>query len=159
MHGPALYGVLTAGAGSLRPALWLTGQRRWPAATDSPPVGFRISTTALRLLGGAEIDMSSRLALEIGAGFGLDSVGVEPRLTTASADVWLAPRQSFLIGLGRVMAGARWRLASMASAHVLLVADIDLSRTRLLFQGSRGTEAVLDLYGIRPGLALTLSVP
>jgi hypothetical protein len=160
VHGPALEGVLSAGSRSLRPTLWLTGQYRWPVVTERPPVGFRIGATALRLLGGIEMDLGSRLGLEIGAGLGVDSVSLEPRRPVgAGDDLWLAPRQSFLVGLGRVMAGARWRLAAHVSGHLLLLADLDLSRTRLLFQGDRRNEAVFNLYRVRPGLAFTLSVP
>src|SRR5438045_42444 len=61
VHGPALYGGVAIGAANLRPALWMTAQYRWPIVSENPPVGFRLDTTALRLLAGAELEAAPRL--------------------------------------------------------------------------------------------------
>lgn len=159
VHGPALFGVLALGTAPVRPALWLTGQYRWPVVSAALPVGYRIDTTALRLLAGTELALGRRTTLELGAGLGLDFVRLEPRPAQFDDSIWIGSERSFLIGLGRVMAGVRWPLGARASAHAVLVADIDASRTRLLFRDAQGNAELLSLYPIRPGVALTVSVP
>ena len=57
------------------------------------------------------------------------------------------------------MAGAKWRVSGSASAHVLFVTDIDTSQTRLLFESGQKNESILSPYSVRPGVALTISVP
>jgi hypothetical protein len=158
-HGPAVYGAATFGEGSLRPAIWLTAQRRWPVFGDDPPIGFRLDTTALRLLGGIDLDLSPAVTLEIGLGAGLDLLHVEPRSTTRDVRTWLAADRSLVVGLARAMIGARWRLSGSFSAHALVVADVDASETRLLFDGTPDSEPILALWAVRPGMALTVSVP
>jgi hypothetical protein len=158
-HGPAVYGAATFGDGALRPALWLTAQRRWPFFGDDPPIGFRLDTTALRLLGGIDLDVSPAVTFEIGLGAGVDLFRVEPRSTTRDDRTWLAADRSLVVGLARAMIGARWRLSDSFSAHSLFVADIDASGTRLLFERAPDSEPVFALWVVRPGMALTLSVP
>jgi hypothetical protein len=159
VHGPALYGAASFGRGAVRPSLWLTGQRRWPVVADDPPVGFRLDTTAVRLLGGIDLDVGPSVTLEIGFGAGLDIVHLEPRGTTPDDRTWLAPERSFTVGLARAMLGARWRAGGSISLHALFVTDFDASRTRFLFERAEGSESVLAPYGVRPGVALTVSVP
>jgi hypothetical protein len=95
----------------------------------------------------------------MGAGLGLDFVRLEPRPAQLDDSIWIGTERSFVIGLGRIMAGVRWPLGSRASAHAVLVADVDASRTRLLFRDNQGNAELLSLYPIRPGVALTVSVP
>jgi hypothetical protein len=159
VHGPALYGALAFGAGAVRPALWITGQYRWPVVDDRPPIGFRLDTTALRLLAGAEVATGSILTFELGVGAGVDLVRLEPRRSIADDSIWVASERSLVIGVARAMAGARWRIGRSLSAHTVFVADADPSRTRLLFEGSQGQEAIRSPYGVRPGFALAVSVP
>ena len=158
-HGPELYGELALGKGAVRPVVWLTGQYRWPVSVDTPPIGFRMDTIALRALAGAQIDLPHHVTLEAGAGVGVDIVDLEPQRATGDQSVWLAGKRSFVVGLGRAMVAARRRLASFLSVRVALLADVDGSRTRFLFQDGQGTQEVLAWYGIRPGLSLSISVP
>jgi hypothetical protein len=158
-HGPAVWGAASFGAGTVRPSLWLTAQQRWPAFGDDAPIGFRLDTTALRLLGGVELDVSSRVTVEMGVGAGLDVIHVESRGTTRDDRTWLAPDRTFTVGLARVMIGARWPIAGSISAHTLFVTDVDSSRTRLVFDRAPSSEPVVALYAVRPGLAFTVSVP
>src|SRR5439155_7459900 len=128
VHGPALYGGMALGAANVRPASWMTAQYRWPIVSENSPVGFRLDTTALRLLVGAELDVAPRVTIELGVGGGVDIMRLEPRRSIADARVWIGYPRSFAVGVGRAMAGTKWRFARSASAHVLFVTDIDTSR-------------------------------
>jgi hypothetical protein len=158
VHGPSLYGALALGTARVRPALWLSGQYRFPVEESGPPVGFRLDSTVLRLMAGAEVHLRERLALEVGAGLGVDFISLKARAPTSQTDVWVAHDRSFQVGLGRLMVGLRWRTSASTAVHALFVADIDPSGTRLVFEGAQGEQEVLSLYGVRPGLALALSV-
>jgi hypothetical protein len=159
VHGPALYGALGLRGAVVRPTFWVTAQYRWPVVEDGPPIGYRLDTTALRLLGGAEIETGSISTLELAVGAGLDIVQLEPRRVTADESTWVAAPRSLVIGVARVMAGARWRLGRSLSAHTAFVADIDASRTRLIYQASQGGEAIRAPYSVRPGFVVAVSVP
>jgi len=159
VHGPALYGSLGLRTGAVRPSLFLTGQYRWPVVADQPPIGYRLDTTALRLLGGTEIDASSTVTFELAVGAGIDLVGLEPRRANADDSIWVAPGRSLVIGVARVLVGARWQLGRVLSAHTIFVTDVDTSGTRLLFEGTQGAESLRARYGVRPGLGVVVSVP
>jgi hypothetical protein len=166
-HGPTLYGELAFGKGTLRPVMWLTGQYRWPvskepaaADSDGPPVGFRMDAIALRALAGVRLALAHQMTLEAAAGGGLDIVGLEPKRAAGETSVWLSPKDSFLVGLGRAMVGVRWRLSNSVSARATLLADVGGNRTRLLFHDVTTTQLVQPAwYAVRPGLALSLSTP
>ncbi|MEA2700086.1 MAG: hypothetical protein QOI66_4357, partial [Myxococcales bacterium] len=158
VHGPSLYGALALGTGRVRPALWLSGQYRFPVEEAGPPVGFRLDSTVLRLIAGAEVHLRERLALEVGAGVGVDFIRLKARAPAGQTDVWVAQDRSFQVGLGRLMVGLRWRTSASTAVAASFVVDIDPSGTRLVFEGARGEQDVLSLYGVRPGLALAVSV-
>ncbi|HXI60591.1 MAG TPA: hypothetical protein VNO55_31235 [Polyangia bacterium] len=158
VHGPSLYGALALGTARVRPALWLSGQYRFPVEESGPPLGFRLDSTVLRLMAGAEVHLRERLALEVGAGLGLDFINVKAQAPASQTDVWVAHDRSFQVGLGRLMVGLRWRTSASTAVHASFVADIDPSGTRLVFEGAQGEQEILSLYGVRPGLALALSV-
>jgi hypothetical protein len=159
VHGPALYGDVAISGANVRPALWMTAQYRWPIVSENTPVGFRLDATALRLLAGVQLVVAPRWTIDLGVGGGVDMVHLEPRRSAADEQVWIAYPRAFAVGVARAMAGAKWRLAGSASAHVLFVADIDASRTRLLFESGQENEPILVPYSVRPGVALTISVP
>ena len=159
VHGPALQASVALAMGRVRPALWMTGQYRWPVIVDEAPVGFRIDTTALRLLVGAEFDVGAKVSCELAVGGGIDVVHLDPRRASVGDQVWLASERGFVVGLARVMMGVRWRATTVVNLDVLIASDIDPSRTRLLFDQGASREPLLAPYAVRPALAVALSVP
>lgn len=109
------------------------------------------------LLGG-ELDLAPQMVFTFGVGGGVEWVAFTPA-ATSDGSVWLAKEGSFAVGVGRVMAAIGRRFTSYLSARLALMADVDGSETRLLFQDSGRAETVLAWYAVRPGLSLSIAVP
>lgn len=157
-HGPAIAAGLGFDRPGLRPLLTLSGHYRLPIEERGSPIGYRLTSGGLRMLLGGELDLAPQMVFTFGVGGGVEWVAFTPA-ATSDGSVWLAKEGSFAVGVGRVMAAIGRRFTSYLSARLALMADVDGSETRLLFQDSGRAETVLAWYAVRPGLSLSIAVP
>jgi hypothetical protein len=150
-HGPVLAASLEAPRLPLRPGVWASGQMRAPQLVDGEPIGVRLETVALRLLGTVRWQLSPPLRLRVGIGGGVDITHIEPRsdgsarLTDAR---WLAlPAVSALVG-------PEIRVAPGLAVVLATTCDIDPSDARYLARQDGRPVEILDPWTVRPGLLL-----
>jgi hypothetical protein len=152
-HEVAIGAALRPGGG--RWGVWLEAGRRLPVDLREEAIGVGIDVSSLRLGGIVELLSSTRLALRLGGGAGVEWITFQPRAGTAPAE--LAPRDSFLVPSARVFVGGAFRFATHAALTLRLLCDIEAADVHYDIEdaaGGGGVRRALTPFRLRPGLSL-----
>jgi hypothetical protein len=157
-HGPGLMGSLAfSSKRRVRWGLWLTAQYRLPISVTETPLGLRLNTLALRLLLGIEHDLSRGVTLESGIGPGLDVNHLSPH-RTSEGEARLAAERWFGVGLGRALLGLRMRMFDGFWLRSALVADLDPTQTKYIYDLDGERQTLMTPYMLRPGMLLAFGL-
>ena len=158
IHGPGARLAANLADSALRPGLALHAQYRLPLTIAPHPIGMRVNSVALRVLGEIGAPLSRRLTWWTSAGAGADWIHFEPRASGAPG-YWTAAGRSMTVAILRAELGGRLTLAPNVSLLAGLALELDLSRTRYVVVLDSSTHEVFRPWAARPGLLLGLSVP
>jgi hypothetical protein len=137
----------------LRPALTLALEYALPFETTGDIVGSHTNLVAPRALATLEVVHASWIAVDVGAGGGLDIMSVEPRSAVLPSST-LGPTTTRADPVLRAAVVARVPLVPSVVFTASLAADGDLTeRAYVADDGGRRTEVLIP-WRVRPQLAL-----
>jgi hypothetical protein len=156
-HGPVLAAAVRAPLGGLALGAWVTWQYRFPVEIDTPTIGARWATNALRALATLELASSTATTWRFGLGGGFDVVRVEPK--SNDGRFVLEPGTTLIFGLVRAAVGVHVRVGAWTSVGAALAADVDPSATSYVVAARDGDRVVLRPWPVRPSILVGVDVP
>jgi hypothetical protein len=150
-QGPGLAATAGPREGRWRWAAWVSAQYRLPETIDTPLIGVRLDTLALRGGGSVTRRASARVDLGLELGLGADVVHIAPRQGSAEHAVLSSDRFS---------ASYAVELACVGTVHVgpavslwgALLADADLDERHYDVVVDGSNMRVVTPWAIRPGI-------
>jgi hypothetical protein len=152
------FGGLTSfspGDGGWRPTVWLMGGYQVATTTSRDGVDVQVSAGSFRLLPTVSLYRASWLALDAGAGLGIDVLAVSMSSTVPEAHT--LPDRTDVIPLGSMLLAARIPMGGGASLLLGGTGDLDFAPNRYMVARGGTAQPVLELHAFRIGGVVGIS--